>query len=240
LQRFAGIVGVVLCLSSAARAEDCVTAADLAQGIDVATASGAVYHYTSTGKKVLATMQVASGKTTVRYDLTFLGGLYLTKQVKTYAVTSTEEVVGGMDGEVLVDQFRYSAMPAIKSMQQFVTVVDYTGDANGPEIGPQPQQNTTLQATIKGMKEEQVKWGACTYRILPYETEIALTADTSWLIGGEAKPVDAADVGKAFYTRRMLYFPDLGFAVITKLGPGTGEQTMKFTNGLKGLSRTGG
>lgn len=242
--RLAMCVSVLMALAGVARGGDCVTAQDLAQGIEVSTANGATYHYTSNGKRVLASMVVKTGRKAVRYDLTFMAGIFLTKQVRTYSdpgVAGAEPVVGGIDGEVWTDQFSYPAMPAMTSGQGFVTEVGYTGDATGPSIGPQPQQKTMLEARFAEQAEQMVTWDGCPYRIRPVEVQMLVTAQTQWIVGGaEVQPAPADQVGKPLFTRRMLYFPDLGFAVITKMGPGRGEGGKPFANGLNGLARAGG
>lgn len=195
----------------------CLTAADLKSGITVAVRQGPSQSYVAKGRDVLAVVPVLSGSFTA--ELLLARGLHVIRDHRTEHDTAPpppegEILVGGNDGGTLTTEYIYANLP--KPRADWTGMVRITRDQDGPSIGPQPTIKGRVAATVRFLPAKTVTITGCPYRIQPVETEFRLNADSQFTMGGEPVEDIAGAAGTPLLTRRQIWFPDLGFAVITR------------------------
>lgn len=228
-------------LAGAAQADTCLTAADLAPGITVKTASGAVYHYTAHGADVLATVPWQKARNGHASELVFQKGVYVVQERMTHAkdTSGAKDVVGGLSGALEVSDVTFPRTAPLPASGTSWTGTVKTQDITLSEGIPQTPVTDQFQATYQFLPEIAASFGACRYRIIPAEVSWIITPQSVMRFDGVERAPLAADLGGLRDKRRMLFFADLGFAVITKIEPNV-RSTYSFTNGVTGLQRTVG
>ncbi|EEW26000.1 hypothetical protein [Rhodobacter ferrooxidans] len=220
-------VSLALCLvfgvPALAATEPCLTHADLAAGIQVSTEDGRVYQVkeSASGKKVEIQHVWTPGDTGFTSVLVTRMGLYLLSDFRTYfspPSTGTDFIVGGHEGTEQLDRFKYanSAFPQPQPGSIFASAVRITHDFQSPSTGPQETEKYKVDAVYSFLAEQSVSISKCDYRMIPVEVTMAAQGET-------------------FLQRRQLYFPDLGFSVITATGDDAYGQAGK--NGITGFAR---
>ncbi|TXI00511.1 MAG: hypothetical protein E6Q73_08595 [Pseudorhodobacter sp.] len=195
--------------------QPCVTAEALKSGVRVTVKDGSVQSYRAKGRDVVAV--VPTGGFTA--ELVLARGLHVTRDHRTEheAATAVPEgavMVGGNDGGTMTTDYSYASLP--KPGKDWAGVVKISRDQDGPSIGPQPKVKGRVAATVAFLPEETVTISGCSYRIQPVETVLSLAADSRFTVGGAPQVALEDETGKVLLARRQIWFPDLGFAVITR------------------------
>lgn len=213
---FLRILPALCCLALPAQAgEPCLTAEALKSGVRVTVKDGSVQSYRAKGRDVLAT--VPTGNFTA--ELTLARGLFVTRDHRTEHEPTPDlpegvEMVGGNDGGTITTDYSFASLP--KPGKDWAGAVKITRNQDGPSIGPQPVVKGRVAATLAFLPEETVTISGCPYRIQPVETVLSLAKDSRFTVGGEPQVDLEAEAGKTLLSRRQIWFPDLGFAVITR------------------------
>jgi hypothetical protein len=209
-----------LCASPVFAQDACVTADMLkAGGIAVTVKGGSVQTYRAKGRDVVASVPVVSGGDGFVADLVLARGLHVISDHRTEheAAADVPEgavLVGGNDGGTMTTTYRYGSLP--KPGADWAGKVSVIRDQDGPSIGPQPTIKGKVAATVAFLPEQTVTISGCDYRIQPVETVMTVTADSRFTVGGEVDEGIAGAPDQVLLTRRQIWFPDLGFAVITR------------------------
>lgn len=232
-------------LASDGRAQDCLTGADLAGGIAVQTQDGRVYQVRAAGEDVAVRMARQAGRSGLFSEMTFAKGVYMTRDLATEvdgapAPADGAVVVGGNDGGVIDEKHGYGRnAPLPVAGKSWQGTVKLLRDQDGPSIGPQDQIKARLAAEYRFLAEKMVTLSGCPYRIIPVEMALRVTSESRATAAGVPLEWIADAEGQAYLTRRLIYFPDLGFSVITKEGSDLDVAGMA-QNGITGLARAGG
>jgi hypothetical protein len=215
------VLCLVSCLASPVLADEtCLTAEALsAGGVTVTVKGGSTQVYRAKGKDVVAQVPVLADEAGFVADLVLARGLHVisdhrTEREGTPAAAEGEVVVGGNDGGTLTTLYKYAALP--KPGKDWQGKISITRDQDGPSIGPQPTIKGKVAATVAFLPEDRVTISGCAYRIQPVETVLTLTSDSRFTLGGEPAEGMSEAVGQVLLSRRQIWFPDLGFAVITR------------------------
>ena len=197
--------------------QPCLTAAALKTGITVSVRQGSTQSYRAKGRDVQAVVPVPSGSFTA--ELLLARGLHVIRDHRTEHETAPpppegEVLVGGNEGGTLTTEYAYGRLA--NPGTDWAGTVRVTREQDGPAIGPQPTIKGRLAAEVRFLPEETVTISGCAYRIRPVETEFRLGDDSGFTIGGEPAEEIAGAAGTLLMTRRQIWFPDLGFAVITR------------------------
>ena len=195
--------------------QPCLTAEALAKGIRVTVKDGSVQTFRAKGRDVQAV--IPTGAFTA--ELLLARGLHVTRDHRTEHEPTPdpapgEVMVGGNDGGTITTDYAYASLP--KPGLDWAGTVKITRDQDGPSIGPQPKVKGKVAATVAFLPEETVKISGCSYRIRPMETVLSLAADSRFTVGGEPQVDLEEAAGKVLLSRRQIWFPDLGVAVITR------------------------
>jgi len=181
---------VLLALPSLAAAR-CVTADDLATGITFKRQDGRSGTVVADGRN-LEVSYAANSKTAWQDDRRTTMGIY----ELTWAWTPTDEyyVGGGPGGSY---SYKFASKPPVpetrKSWKTKVNVIE--SQDIGIESGP-IRTRYSYDVTYSFQETAQAKLSGCTYTILP---------------------VEATFIGKSdHFTRRWIFFPDLGFGLETR------------------------
>ena len=250
--RFAKLILARLILSSLpmsalpmAAFADCVTADDLAAGIEVTVEGGfkAVYRGRGFGE-VTAAARHLKGGVGYSWDYRLDRGLFVIEERITEheagSSSGDEVVVGGNDGgTITLSMIPQKAVP--KAPADWTSKVNYRREQDGPSIGPQPVISGKLAAVMQVLPEKMVKISGCEYRIAPVETRLEVTRSSKLRVDGAAAAeagMDLPEPGTAFLTRRQIYFLDLGFGVVTREGDEVDSMPV-IDHGITGMARAG-
>lgn len=185
-------IAVVLGLAAAPAGARCVTADDLATGVSFKRQDGRSGLAKQKGGEVdinYATAPKSEWEDHRRGEF----GIY---ENYWFSYPSEELVIGQGPGGTF--DYKLQGKPPVPvagqswASQVAVTVSTNNGSENGDS-----EQKFTLDVTYRFLETKQVKLSGCTYTILPVEATFT----------GEG----------ADFTRRWLYFPDLGFGLETRL-----------------------
>lgn len=232
---------LLCCLTGPALADDaCLTPEALSSGgVAVTVKGGSTQLYRAKGKDVVAQVPVLSGGAGFVVDLVLARGLHVISDHRTEregdrAAPEGEVVVGGNDGGTLTTVYSYGALP--KPGKDWQGKVSITRDQDGPSIGPQPTIKGKVAATVQFLPEETVTISGCAYRIQPVETVLTVARDSRFTYGGEPAEDMAEAVGQVLLSRRQIWFPELGFAVITRERGDDSGWTDDWGQGIIGLA----
>lgn len=183
---------VFLTLLPAAALADCVTAADLATGVLFKRQDGRAELASGAGAEV-AINYAATSQTAWTDKRTTQRGLY----EQSWVWTPTDDYyVGGGPGASY--DYRLSGQPPLpvagQTWQARVSVKTHTDD--GTENGARTQRSA-MDVTYRFLAETTAKLSGCTYKIMPVEADFT-AKNTS-------------------FTKRWIYFPDLGFGLETRV-----------------------
>lgn len=229
-----------LCAGPVFSQDACVTAEALnTGGIAVTVKGGAVQTYRAKGRDVVATVPVLSGGSGFVAELVLARGIHVISDHRTEHEAPADlpegtVIVGGNDGGTITTLYRYGSLP--KPGMAWQGKVTVTRDQNGPSIGPQPTIKGKVAATVAFLPEETVTLSGCEYRIQPVETAMTVTADSRFTLGGEVDEGIAGAPDQLLLTRRQIWFPDLGFAVITRERGAESGWSEDWGQGIIGLS----
>ena len=244
--RFPGIVAIVGMCGLPMQAQECLSGADLAAGIAVSTQDGRVYAVRqAAGGDVAVSMARQAGRDGLFSQMTFAKGVYMTRDVATEVSDSPdsadgEVVVGGNDGGVIDERHAYPRnAPVPVAGKSWRGTVKYTRDQDGPSIGPQPQITARLLADYQFLAEKSVTISGCAYRVIPVELTLQVTAQSRARAEGAPVGWFEDSIDRSYLTRRLIYFPDIGFSVITRESSDMDAGGME-QNGITGLVRAGG
>ena len=232
---------LLCCLSGPVLADDaCLTPEALSSGgVTVTVKGGSTQLYRAKGKDVVAQVPVLSNGAGFVAELVLARGLHVISDHRTEheggpAAPEGEVVVGGNDGGTTTTVYSYGTLP--KPGKDWQGKVSITRDQDGPSIGPQPTIKGKVAATVQFLPEETVTISGCAYRIQPVETVLTVTRDSRFTMGGEPDEGMSEAVGQVLLSRRQIWFPDLGFAVITRERGADSGWTDDWGQGIIGLA----
>ncbi|NEY91268.1 hypothetical protein [Tabrizicola oligotrophica] len=206
-------------LSPAFAEEACLTAETLKSGVAVTVEGGAVQVYRAKGRDVLASIPVPAGGNGFSAELVLARGLHVVSDHRTEHegasdLAEGEVLVGGNDGGTTTTLYAYPNLP--KPGKDWAGRLRLSRDQDGPSIGPQPRIKGTVAAQVRYLAEATVTISGCAYRIQPVETVLTVKEDSRFTLDGAPQPGIAGAADEMLLTRRQIWFPDLGFAVITR------------------------
>lgn len=215
--------------------QPCLTADALKTGVRVTVKDGSEQVYRAKGRDVVAV--VPTGRFTA--DLLLARGLHVTRDHRTEHESAAEVpegavMVGGNDGGTITTDYSFASLP--KPGKDWAGTVKIARDQDGPSIGPQPRVTGKVAATVAFLPEETVTISGCSYRIQPVETVLTIAKDSRFTVGGEAQVALEDEIGKVLLSRRQIWFPDLGFAVITREGGAESGWSDDWGQGIVGLA----
>ena len=224
---------------------DCLTADDLAAGIEVTVEGGfkAVYRGRGFGDVTAAAAHVKGGSG-YSWEYRLDRGLFVIEERITEheadRSAGDEVVVGGNEGgTITLSMNPQKAVP--KVLADWTSKVKYRREQDGPSIGPQPVLSGKLAAVLRVLPEKSVKISGCAYRIAPVETRLEMTSSSDLRVDGVAAQEAGAALpapGAALLVRRQIYFLDLGFGVVTREADEV-EAMPVIDNGITGMARAG-
>lgn len=236
----AAVTIAALALPGAALADTgCLTPDSIKGGVTVTVKGGGTQTYRAKGKDVQAEVPVLAGGSGFVAELILAGGLHVIADHRTEHeakpdVPEGAVLVGGNDGGTTTTTYRFAALP--RPGKDWSGKVKVTRDQDGPSIGPQPTIKGNLAAEVSFLPEETVQISGCSYRILPVETRFTLAADSRFTLEGEPMPAMEEAVGQVLLSRRQIWFPDLGFAVITRERGAESGWSEDWGQGIIGLA----
>lgn len=236
----AAVVIAALVLPGAALADTgCLTSDSIKEGVTVTVKGGGVQTYRAQGKDVLAEVPVLAGGSGFVAELVLAGGLHVVSDHRTEHeaapdLSEGEVLVGGNDGGTTTTTYRFAALP--RPGKDWTGKVKVTRDQDGPSIGPQPTIKGSLAAEVTFLPEETVQISGCSYRIQPVETRFTLAGDSRFTMEGEPVVAMEDSSGQVLLSRRQIWFPDLGFAVITRERGAESGWSEDWGQGIIGLA----
>lgn len=217
----------------------CLTSESLKSGVTVKVKDGSVQTYRREGKDVVAVVPRLQGGAGFVAELVLAGGLHVVSDHRTEHEAAVEvpegaEIVGGNDGGTITTLYRFDRLP--KPGRAWQGRVGLQRDQDGPSIGPQPTIKGKVDAVVVVQPEQMVTLSGCPYRIVPVETTFSITDRSRFTMDGA--PLSGMDeaIGQVLLSRRQIWFPDLGFAVITREEGGAVGWSESWSQGIIGLA----
>ncbi|EEW26001.1 hypothetical protein [Rhodobacter ferrooxidans] len=201
------VVVIFMGTSVAQAAEGCLTRADLVNGIAVTTKDGRTHEVTAAanGQSVTVRYSWKTGRVTAASVMQYRNGRYLVSDTRSFSDRHRNRkfrLTRNMQGVVQRDQFRYvgSNFPDLATGVSWLAPVSIRHETTDATGAISESTDSTATAVYSGVDDQVVTVAGCAYRAVGIEVEYSGKSDR-------------------LIKRRQLYFPDLGFSVITASGP---------------------
>lgn len=212
---------LLLWLAAGSAGADCLTRADLVEGIAITQQDGRRALARETGAGVEVAETLAPGRTGSFATRLWTDGAWLAEERSRYADRPAPEgaVMVGGDGETreTLTLRRRGRAPEAVPGSDWSGRVSLRWQESNPSLDKDVEQRFAATARVRALPETRVTLSGCSYRIVPIELSVA-------------------DGPVTLMQRRAIHFPDLGLSVVTLVGPDeiTGGQVRQ---GITALAR---